>query len=323
MKSTNTINFKSKVDHPIFDPYQLFIDTPMVNRIEKTIEHLLWTGEIGCLKRGNSRDGKTRSIHELRKRLTDRRGNAVNSHVVSIPRRDQKTVASLFRRLCWSIGATLKQTANADEMEDMVFNHFMDEMTIAEQNQLVLFVDEMQRLSFSQIDSIASFHDRFAEEGRVLFVVFVGNHGTSDALVDTIRSDKDKENISKRFFRHEHLFTGIKTSKELSYCLKQYDSLRFPDDSGPTYTNFFMGDAVSKNWKLESLTSLIWSVYESEFAKPYKIESWGMQYFTASVKTLLTHYLPKYGLENEAEVEDMIIESIKSSCLVEDLVVSV
>lgn len=323
MKASNAINAKNRAEHPIFSPYQLFVNTPMVNSIEKTVRHLLWTGEIGCLTRGNSRDGKTRSVRELKKRLTDSRGNAVNTHVVSIPRRDQKTVASLFRRLCWSIGVTLKHTANADEMEDMVFNYFMDEMTISKQNQLVLFVDEMQRMSFSQIDSIASFHDRFADEGKVLFVVFVGNHGTSDALVDGIRSHKDKENISKRFFRHEHIFTGIKTKKDLSYCLKQYDSLRFPDESGPTYTHFFLSEIVPKRWKLASLTSQIWSLYKSEFAKPYNIESWGMQYFTASIKTLLTHYLPKYGVENQDEIEDMIIESIKSSCLVEDLVVTV
>jgi hypothetical protein len=322
-KDITAPNFDEMGEHPIFDPYDLFVDTPMIKSIEATVKRLLWTGEIGCLVRGNSRDGKTRAILELKNRLNDRRGKAVSAHVLSIPRRDQSTVAGLLRRLCLSIGVTPKRAANADEMEDLIFNHFMDEMTAANQSQLVLFVDEMQRLHFSQVDAIASLHDRFAEEKTTLFVLFVGNYGTSDSLVDAIRKDKDKENIAKRFFRHEEIFTGIRFKKDLNHCLRQYDSLRFPVNEGPTYTNFFMESIAPKNWRLESLAATIWDVYQHEFAKPYDISSWGMQYFTASIKTLLTHYLPKYGIGNQSELRDMVFESIKSSSLIEDLVVSV
>ena len=311
-------------DHPIFNPYGLFIDTKMIDRMEASIMHLLWSGEIGCLVIGDSRYGKTRAIGELKDRLKDKLGSRVSSHVVSISRRDKKTVKALFRRLCKSIGVNPHARASSDDMEDIVLAHMIDEMLIYKQNKLVLFVDEIQRLSFDQIDSIASFHDRLADDyKKTLFVVFIGNHGTSDHLLDSIKTDKDKVNLRKRFFRHEYLFSGIRDQKELSYCLRQYDFLRFPTEVGPTYTEFFLNQVVGDGWKLESLAPDIWNIFQDEYARPYNISSWGMQYFLATIKTLLTHYLPKYGVECKSEIEDMIRQSIASSCLIEDLVVEI
>ncbi|MBL1320728.1 MAG: hypothetical protein COA63_006655 [Methylophaga sp.] len=71
---------------------------------------------------------------------------------------------------------------------------------------------------------------------------------------------------------------------------------------------------------MSNLSHLVWDVYDREYRKTLKLDSWGMQYFTAMTKTLIIDYLPRYGVENEDDVRSMISRSIDVSGLVPSLV---
>jgi hypothetical protein len=99
-------------------------------------------------------------------------------------------------------------------------------------------------------------------------------------------------------------------------CLIQYDQLRYPDD-GPTYTEYFLSEAIKQGWKLSTVSEDLWRIFR-DYQRQYKIDSWGMQYFLVTVNTLLTDFLPTHGVEHIND--DMIHESVRVSGLIPSLI---
>jgi len=284
-------------DHPLYHPLKLKIMTPAVARMEERLTQWLWTSATGGFIEGPPRFGKSTGISIVADKLRMRYGKPIPSHLYSAPPQDKPTVQGLYRKLC--ISANLKLNKNKNQNADIYledFYHFLVDMTKgAGTDQLVLFVDEMQRMSICQIEALASLHDLMALNGILLSVFFTGNDTECDKLLKQIESHH-RRHIMGRFFTQRASFDGICNLSELSSCLKQYDELRYPAE-GPTYTGSCLPDEVKNGFKLESLGPEIWGTFR-EYQKMYKLpRSWGMKYFSATISTLLLDYLPKEGVD--------------------------
>src|SRR5690606_35619134 len=122
---------------------------------------------------------------------------------------------------------------------------------------LLLFVDEMQRLSLKQLNIFAELYDRLLVQRIHLMTVFIGNHPQCMELIELTKLDTSAH-IRGRFFTQYYRFKGLASRKELEICLAQYDSLKYPDD-GPTYTEYFLPDAYQKGFRFISLSSGLWN----------------------------------------------------------------
>jgi len=307
-------------DHPVFNPFELVIETPSMKSLHEQIHQWLWTGATGALVIGKKRTGKSTAMIELGNQLYTRNNKSVPVHRFTVKKRDKPTIRSLFRNMCISADIPITKYSDADEMSDSFMHYLLDKVHDYQTNRVVLIVDEMQRLKSYQFDAFAELYDQLRDPfGISLMVIFVANDPECNKLIK-IMQDESHQHIHGRFFTLRTDFLGLTSEKNVKSCLRQYDTLRFPLDMGPTYTEYFLAKDFKNGFRLASLSRPIWSVFR-EYKKNYKLKSWGMQYFITATNTILTDFLPHYGIDSFSE--EMVHEAIKVSGLVPSLVQSV
>jgi len=301
--------------HPLFHPEHLYLTTRAGQRLVETLRQWLWTGTAGGLIYGSSRVGKTTALRHLMRAFLFRDGKPVPACYVSIPRRDQATIRTVFRQLCWSVGLAVRRSDRTDHLSDRFVHYLADQATAQGCASTVLIVDEMQRLSPRQLEAFAEVYDHLLVLGISLCTLFVGNDPECWTLVERL-DDTAHAHVRGRFFLQGTELHGLKNREDVAHCLQQYDRKRYPQH-GPTYAAFFLPEAVRDGWTFASLSPLVWQAFR-EYQKTYALPSWPMKYFVATVNTLLVDFLPRYGIE--AVDAAMVEECIRVSGLVPSLV---
>ncbi|WP_070988551.1 ATP-binding protein [Halofilum ochraceum] len=302
-------------DHPVFQHDRLHLETPAIQGLRDELHRWLWTGATGGLILGAARVGKTTAVRTLASQLRARDNTPIPVYYVSMPLRDQHTVMTVFRQLCWSVGLRSANHDRADHLADRFLHYIADRAVESDSRYAVLIVDEMQRLTPLQFGPFAELHDRLRLLDMALTHFFVGNDQESSELLEACEQPR-YAHIHGRFFAQRTTFPGLTSREQVHFCLSQYDRLRYPAD-GPTYTGYFLPEAEQQGWRLASLAGDLWRVFR-EYQTAYAIDSWGMQYFVATVNTLLTDFLADLGVE--AFDDEMVHECVRISGLVPALV---
>ena len=310
-------SFELTDDHPLYNPLSLFLRTSEIDRLSETLTQWLWTGQTGGFIKGKPRVGKSTALKMLADQLHTRTGKPIPSHVFTVPPRDKGTIQAIYRNLCISADIKLTSTRlrNTDAMLEDFFHYFMDMALETKSKRVLLFVDELQRLTIDQIEVFAELHDLAARREVLLVVVFTGNDTQCDKLINRIKTTK-RELIHKRFFTQELAFKGLRSVEDVQACLEQYDTLRFPLNTGPTYTEAMLPKDFAAGFRLKNLATTIWNVFR-EYQLKLKLDAWAMKYFTTSITTLLVDYLPEDGVEHFCE------ETVEACIEVSGLVPSV
>ncbi len=294
-------------DHPIFNPLWMKFRTPHVELLDNKIRQWLYCGITGAIILGESRTGKTTAIEMLNRNYVTRgKGQPIYSHLFSVPKRDKMTIASLVRELCISTKNEIKNYSSTDKLSKQILEFFIDKACINDMHIVMLFVDECQLLNMSQMEVFAELHNSLRTEGITLFAFFIGNKSQSEELV-LLSKDRKFDYISGRFFTQIHEFKGISSKSELEKVLEAYDTYRYPEAVGPTYTEYFVPKEYSNGWRLKNESGLIWSVL-SKHGKFLNLKSWGMKYLIGTINPLLTDYLHNYSVSriNENMIERCI-----------------
>lgn len=312
------INNKKHKLHPLFIPGEFILHTPMMTELVNKIYSWVANGYTGGVVLGESRIGKTIAIEHVKTHLINRAKESVPVVSMSVAKRDVKTIASIFRNICNSIGKKPTQRAIADNMASEIIHYFGELSMNNQTRQVVLIVDEMQRLSLHQFEAFAELYDRLAEMGTNLVVIFIGNKSDSSPTIENIKSKKYAL-ISGRFFNHRTHYNGIRNVDEVRDILKQYDEVVFESHGSKTTSEYFLAKPCISGWKYEDLSEIIWSAFKDKFQKEHNLSSWPMQYFVISTRLLLTDYLPKFGVNDQNAVRNMVIKSIEASQLLTDI----
>ena len=304
-------------EHPIFSPYEFLIDTPAIEQLKEVLDRWVWTGTTGGIIRGDARCGKTTAMVQITDRLQTRGGKDLPTHFFTVQDRDRQTINALYRGLSVSADLPINTRSQVEPMFSNIVSFFMERCLLAKTKQFVLIVDEAQRLSFSQYNAFAELHDFIREKFKTLFtVLFIVNSDEVELIFERV-TDKQYRHIYGRFFKKVADFYGIRSEQEVKRCLRQYDILRFPVGSGPTYTQFFLSKAVNRGWRYASLSPTIWATFR-EYQKDYRLTSWGMESFICTANILLYDFLPQYG-PDQCDHE-MVRGAIEASGLIPSLV---
>lgn len=296
----------------IFNPSVFFIKTPALKKLREQLHHWLRTGMTGGLILGKNRIGKTRAIEYVSHRLETYSGEKIPAKRITISQRDVSTIASIFRNLCFALDIPVNYRSKADDMANDI-THYLGELSMQNSNrQVVLLVDEMQRLKVNQLNAFAELHDNLVEFKSNLCIFFIGNLGSSHSLLKTIM-DEHYELIRGRFFTHTLDFFGLQGKEDVSFCLKEFDK---------NFTEHYLPKDYNDGWRLDKLSTILWRIFEANYKRPLKLDSWALQYFIAAVRILLVDYLPRFNLNDQDAVEQMIIESIEASGLAPNLVLA-
>ena len=301
--------------HSIFIPGKFIIKTPMMEALLNKILGWQANNVSGGVVLGEARIGKSAAMDYLIDNLKNRAGESIPGRKVSVAKRDRKTIASIFRNICLAVGKDPKRTATADQMANDLI-HYFAELSLGNQTrQVVLMVDEMQRLSLHQFEAFAELYDGLTAVGTNLSVIFVGNESDSSPTIDSIGTS-NYELIRGRFFTHQTKYFGITNKKEIEAILNEFDNWKVDGVDKPTTTEHFLPELYDTGWRYADLSKQIWSIYKDEYMKKHGFNSWPLQYFMRSAKILLTDYLPVYGVDSKKSLEKMIIKSILASQIV-------
>lgn len=294
----------------IFNPSAFFIKTPALEKLKEQLHHWLRTGMTGGLILGDNRIGKTRAIEYVSHKLVTISGEKIPAKRITISLRDVSTITSIFRNLCFALDIPVKTRSKADDMANDL-THYLGELSLQNSNrQVVLLVDEMQRLKVNQLNAFAELHDNLVGLKSNLCIFFIGNLGSSHSLLETIMNER-YELIRGRFFTHTLNFYGLQGKEDVSFCLKEFDK---------DFTEHYLPKDYNEGWRLDKLSIVLWHIFEANYKRPLKLDSWALQYFIAAVRILLVDYLPRFNIHDQDDVEKMIIESIKASGLTPDLI---
>ena len=310
---------ESTVIHPIFNASSFFVKTPMALDLKNQLNAWLQNGATGGVISGPYRSGKSKAIEYASTRLFNRLDQNIPARRLTIHRRTSKTETSIFRNLCLSLSLVPKSRATTDEMSDLVYHHFCDLACQNDSRQVVLFVDEVHRLTIEQLEAFCEIYDKLVDAKVNISIFFVGNENTSKSLFKLINLDKN-ELIRGRFFTRQYRFKGLTNLKAVRKTLSQYDKLIFPELDGPTYTANFAADTCGQDFRLADLAEVFWDAFSNEYRPQLKVKAWPMQYFVSVVQMLLVEYLPRQGADNEDEMYECILEGIEMSGLVSGLV---
>lgn len=305
------MNKRNSGSHPVLDTMRNPFETLQTRKALNQL--ILWanSGITGAVVLGEGRTGKSSSITLNKDKIYIQNNSQPLPNIrYRAKKKDQRTIAQCYRNLFSLTGERPKRGYTTDDMGGQILNYMLDLSALHPSRQIILFVDEFQRLTPDQLTVFAEFQDDLLEDHDVLLNIYLfGNLDESEELllkVDTRQYDY----LFGRFFTQRYFFQGITSIRELRQCLRQYDTLRYPTEDGPTYTEYFLPSAFSQGWRLENLSELIWKTYNS-VKKPERRSSWGMKYFSQTMVPLLRDYLKKYGPEKANE--NMILRCIEAS----------
>jgi hypothetical protein len=286
----------NKFTHPLYQPMWLKFMTPEVISLDSQIKQWINFGITGGIILEDARSGKTTASEMLRDTYTCRsNGRPIQSHRFTVSKLDKKTITNCIRRLYVSTGGekTLSFRAS-DKYFDQIESYFTDLSTANDEGIVLLFVDESQRLSIDQLDVFADLQNSLRERGVTILIYFIGNLAESSKILAMIKAP-EYDYLRGRFFTQQYNFNGLHTLGQIKACLSQYDTARYPEHNGPTYTEYFLPNDYARGWRLESAAKLIWEVYQS-YKSNANSKTWGMKYFVGTINPLLTDYLPKFGV---------------------------
>jgi hypothetical protein len=152
---------------------------------------------------------------------------------------------------------------------------------------VVLFCDEAQRQSIDAYEWLRDVHDQLAFHGIRLLTFLVGQ---PQLLAQKGRYQMSgDEQIVARFMIEQLEFSGIEDAADAATCLAGYDQTRYPEHSGPTFTEFFLPQGVAAGLRLEECGADLWNAFvrahaEAQLPGAPEIQ---MDYFTRAVESLL------------------------------------
>ncbi|WP_137973157.1 ATP-binding protein [Pseudomonas sp. F(2018)] len=154
----------------------------------------------------------------------------------------------------------------------------------------ILFIDEASRLEPLHYDWIKDVYNDLMLRGVTLLPILVGQHELQDQKEALLKTGEEGEAIVNRFMLYEHPFRGIRDKEDFIECLGYYDSATYPEESGWSYTRFFLPEAFDAGVRLQSYGEMLWNGFkESYSALNIKAEmEVPMKYFTKTIEMFLT-----------------------------------
>ena len=300
-------------EHPLLNPLKLVIKTPMMTVVVEHIQEMLFDFDSGGCLLGGFRIGKTIALQTITQELSESIDMPVYCHYFSADKLEKDTIKQMYEMFCYQENIPTKRNAKGLDLRECVIHRLLDRLILSGGQQIVLLIDELQRLNTDQLEALASLHDIFRRLGVNVCIIFVGNTDPSNKIIDAADKE-DNRLIYGRFFENQKPIYGIRTKRELRKCLAEFDRLQYPE-GGVSYTHYFLHDDAPKNWKLTSLTDIFWDVYRKDFWPKIKERhsSLGLKYFISTVRSLLIFFLSSIWTEDKAELREMIRQAMKRS----------
>ena len=263
------------------------VATSAIEELVDLVEHCVRQLIPGALVHARPRMGKTRAIDYAALHLNRQRPDLLVLRMSCEHHRTQFE-GPFFNALLAAAGVRDTQPASISHKRFALARRLSEQLQLREGHIVVLFCDEAQRLSTHALEWLRDVHDQLAQQGVRLITFLVGQPQLMEHKAQYQLAGE--EQIVARFMIEQLNFRGIATAEAAATCLSSYDLTRYPEKSGPTFTQFFCPLAWHAGLRLERSAADLWNAFVQAHASaqlPGAIEI-QMDYFTRAVEAVLT-----------------------------------
>lgn len=307
------------MDHPL-SSQSYIVPTPAIATMYARVRHCLRRGVTGALIYGHTRWGKTYAVRYCVRLLRHELPRVVVL-TFGMPQNPSRSEALFFGMLLEAARHARPDSGTALQRRLRLYHKLGELVARASGNTLVVFVDEAQRLELEHYEWLRDVQDELGRRGIRMFVFLVGQPGLLNRR-SAFTQNVDTSQIVSRFMIDEMRFAGLSASSDLKMSLAAYDTSIFPEDSGWTYTRFFLPRAFDDGFRLGAQQQILWDAFEAahrlaRFDFPMELP---MEFLARSVEIALTgnmdHDGPRFALSracwDEAVSESNFVAALEA-----------
>lgn len=267
-------------NHPVITKDYLII-TPVITSAYKLIRDRVFMRTTGTFMYATPRMGKTTCASAIQSLLEAEFPNILVIRFIAEP--DIQHSGMLVDILSADQLAIPKRTYK--ELQRQLMTHIQSRLVMLNGRQFVLMIDEMQNLSESNLTDLATIHNRLEPLGIRMTTIGFGQPALMDRRSTLLAQESTF--LIARFLSEPILFSGCASVEDLGEILHSYDEEEFyPEDSGYTFTRFFLPQAYEKGFRLAQLAKPIWRALQKGAAGLGE-DSIPMEHLSRTVEFLL------------------------------------
>ncbi|MGM8216354.1 ATP-binding protein [Bacillaceae bacterium W0354] len=244
-------------EHPI-EYGKYLIDTLEINELDSVIRDWLEQRLPGGLVYGDPRLGKSYAINYLERLYENEDSFQVfrfNCQKFARPNEN-----NFFEFLLRDIKHAFYNRGKANAKRDRLFKYLLERGDNTKRKQLLLFIDDAQRLTEIEFDWLMDLFNELDRYGITLTSILVGQEELK--YIRSTYIESGMKQIVGRFMVHQYKFQGITSFDSLNYLLAGYDyATDYPVNSGWSYTRYFFPVGFSMGFRLENFTDQLWDAF--------------------------------------------------------------
>ena len=269
-------------EHPIVTR-DFVIVTPVIEQAYSLIRERVWMRSTGTFLHASQRVGKSTCAQTIETLLKEEFPNAAIMSF-SATKRESRTTA-MYIEMLRAEGQHVPNTPRFERLENTLMTYILTQCLEKNSTQFVLIIDEMHNLEEKDFYLLLAIHNRL--DKQKIRMTTIGFAQPEILMVRTALLASKSHHLIARFLSEPIPFSGCSTSEDLHAILQAYDEEKhYPEDSGISFTEFFLPIAFEGGFRLSGYSNQIWKELKKA-ASELESRAIPMQHLTSTVAYLL------------------------------------
>ena len=242
-------------NHPVRERNYV-LPTSSLDRTYAVIRERVWARRTGVFFYGSPRLGKTTCAEEVQLRLKD---EFPKIHVIllSARRPPRGSETHMYKLLLEAMKHRLASRNDTYALFSNVISEIMMGVGKRAGTHFVLIIDEIQLLSDNDLELLLVIHNALALARVKMTTISFAQPEIFQKIAALVT--KQQTQILARFLAEPCSFEGCANKGALKVLLEGYDDKsEYPEDTGWSYTRFFLPLAYENGFRLSKFTGPIW-----------------------------------------------------------------
>lgn len=266
--------------------------------------------KTGVVFTGESRIGKTSCCEALVDEIPRRFSNV---YVFMVPATNVDTnnqsYSSIVHQMLDLEGIAPGSRRTFIQRQSMLIERLLSRAADANAQQIVLLIDELQRLSVGDFNQLADIYNRLRSSKVILTVISFAMPSIKGKVAQFLRNED--RHIIGRFLSDIRPMYGVATSKQLADILMLYDESHAWSGLEISLTNDILPKAYSGGFRISSLSEQIW-IELSRVATGKYVNNLPMEHVTQTISYVFL-ILAQEDRVDLSVPQDLIVEAIHES----------
>jgi len=272
-------------------PVELHDYTIPTRSIEDMANALFQWADIhlpGAIIYGTPRLGKTTAIVYFIEHIEEIMGAPIPAYIYSCPEESNNREGRFIEDLLFAVNYGLAESGNAAKKLRRFIQFLEERAKQCVVNRVMLFIDEAQWLNEMHFKTLMNVHNQLKLKRVNLTIILVGQPELLE-LKNAYLASRQQQIIA-RFMANTYRFHGIQSQRDIKRILRAFDvDSIYPEDSGWSFTRYFLPVAFENGWRFADQTQTIWQAFQ-EIRKDHgmkKLSEIPLEPFTSLVNFLL------------------------------------